>query len=196
MISLHLVNWNISDSTYSSCHICHFILLDLGTEYCRAHTCVLYILCIFLLPWYMTMYTKMAFKKTRMLFEAELFIVNYDIVIRFSYIIAISMSYWICCGIFFISFELILKQKWTKWYVSLPTTTETGRVKRKNWAILILYSACFTFPTKNTIKYYNLFIAVFCNSDFISILFNISFVLTVLFSMKMVLIGLITYNTI
>ena len=63
-------------------------------------------------------------------------------------------------------------------------------------AILILYSACFTFPTKNTIKYYNLFIAVFCNSDFISILFNISFVLTVLFSMKMVLIGLITYNTI
>ena len=83
MISLHLVNWNISDSTYSSCHICHFILLDLGSEYCRAHTCVLYILCIFLLPWYMTMYTKMAFKKTRMLFETELFIVNYDIVIRF-----------------------------------------------------------------------------------------------------------------
>ena len=94
MISLNLVNWNISDSTYSSCHICHFILLDLGTEYCRAHTCVLYILCIFLLPWYMTMYTKMAFKKTRMLFETELFIVNYDIVIRFSYIRTIFMSIW------------------------------------------------------------------------------------------------------
>ena len=94
IISLHLVNWNISDSIYSFCHICHFILLDLGIEYCRAQTCVLYILCIFLLPWYMTMYTKMAFKETRMLFETELFIVNYDIVIRFSYIRTIFMSIW------------------------------------------------------------------------------------------------------
>ena len=59
-------------------------------------------------------------------------------------------------------------------------------------AIIPLYCyACFTFSTMNRIKYYNLFIAAFCNSDFICTSFNISFVLTVLFSMKMVSIGFI-----
>ena len=64
----------------------------------------------------MTMYTKMAFKKTRMLFETEIFIVNYDMAIRFySYIIdALYINALKTSNFFFISFELILKQKCIK----------------------------------------------------------------------------------
>ena len=69
-------------------------------------------------------------------------------------------------------------------------------IKTKYALVFDVIMHVFTFPTMNTIKYYNLFIAVFRNSDCICIPFNISFVLTVLFTMKMVLIGLVTINTI